>query len=95
VEGDVEPFGGDVDDVAVRQAQAQVDLGVEVLEGGDMGRDEAATDAKGGGDEEGAARVLGHVHHGGFGLFYRVEHAARAVIEDAAVLGGLQAAWCG
>ena len=91
VEGDVEPFGGDVDH-PVRQAQAQVDLRIEILEGGHMGRNETPPDAQGGSDEDGAARVLGHVHDGGLGLVYRFQHLARAVIEDAAVLGGLQAA---
>ena len=43
-------------------------------------------------DEDRAARVLGDIHHGGLGLVDRLQHLAGAVVEDAAVLGRLQAA---
>ena len=54
--------------------------------------DKAAADAEGGGDKDGATRVLRDVHHGGFGLVYRFELLACAFVEDAAILGGLQRA---
>ena len=55
-EGHVERLGGDVD-AAVGEAQADVDLGVEVVEGGDQRRDQALADAEGGGDVQRAARA--------------------------------------
>ena len=54
--------------------------------------DEAVGDAKRGGDEKGAARVSGDIHHGGFGVIYGIADMACTVVEDAAILGGLQRA---
>ena len=84
-------LGGDVD-AAVGEAEADVDLGVEVVEGGDERRDQPLADAEGGGDVQRAARVLRDVGDGGLGLVDGVEDLLRALVEDRALLGRLQAA---
>lgn len=54
--------------------------------------DEAVGDAKRGGDENAAAWVSGDSHHGGFGVIHGIGDMACTVVEDAAILGGLQPA---
>ena len=78
VEGDVDAFGDDIYR-AVTEAEADVDLGVLVFEQGHMRGDEASAYAKGGCDEYSTARVLGYIHHSGFGGIYRVEDSAGTV----------------
>ncbi len=55
-----------------------------------MRRDEPPPDSQGGRHEDGAARVLRDIHHRRLGIVDRLQHPAGAIIEDAAVLGGLQ-----
>ncbi len=91
VKGDVEPLGGQVDQ-AVGQPQPHINLRVKRVEGGHMGRDEAPPDAQGGRHKHHTARVLRHLHHRSLCLFNRLQHLAGPVIEQAAILGRLQAA---
>ena len=89
MEGDIQPFGGHINR-AVRQAQAHINLRIKVFESRDMRRNEPPPDAQGGRDKDRAARVLRDVHHRGFGVVNRLQHLARAVIENPAILGRLQ-----
>ena len=94
-EGEVEALGGEVD-AAVGEAEADVDLGVEVLEGGDERGDQALADAEGGGDVQRAARVLRDVGDGGLGLGDGVEDLLRARVEDARpARSAAGCGWCG
>ncbi len=90
MEGHVQPLGHHVD-LAVRQAQADVDLGVFILEFRHMRRDEPAPDPKRCRDEDRSAQHLRRGHDRGFGIVDRLQHLARAIVEKAPVLGGLQA----
>jgi hypothetical protein len=91
MEGQIQPFGGDIDH-PVGQAQAQIDLRVGGLESRHMRGNDAPPDAKRGGHEQRAARILGDVAHGGLGLGDGLQHLQRAVIKQPPVFGGLQAA---
>ena len=87
----VEALGGDVE-LAVGEAQADVDLRVFVLEGGDQRRDQPLADAEGRRDVQRATRVLGEIGDGRLGLLDGLEDLAGALVEEAALLGRLQAA---
>ena len=95
VEGEVERLGGDVD-AAVGEAEADVDLGVEVVEGGDERGDQPLAEAEGGGDVQRAARVLRDVGDGGLGLLDGLEDLLRALVEDASpARSAAGCGWCG
>ena len=90
MERHIDPFLGDVH-VAVGHAQAHLNIGIGVLEVGDMGRDEPFPHAQRRGHEDRAARVVGDGRHGGFGLGNRLQDICRALIVRQTVLGRMDA----
>lgn len=91
MEGEVKAFSCDVDD-PVREAQADVDVGVLAFEFGDMGGDEAAANAQRGGHKERASGGLACGHHRCLGGLDCVEDAGGPVIEEAAMFRGIERA---
>lgn len=90
-EDHVERLGGDVHP-AIGQAQPHVNLGIEVLEGRNEGRNQALADPERGRDMQRAARLLRDVGDGCLRLLDRLEDLLRTLVEDRALFGRMQAA---